>query len=246
VKCYHGTPIGGPRDAPARFIQGRDVLIPYARPDDLPVALEVARSIITDCSSYPIWQKGQGEVDYDGYVEWLLTFYRHPCFDWAIIPDIIDGTEEQNYRWVRDWLRWGHRIKGVPVWHMHESLEYLEWLVSHFEIVALGSSGQWATPGTPAWWARMGQAMDVICDKHGRPRCKLHGLRMLDMQIFTRLPLSSGDSTNAAVNGGSVKRFGMYPPPTAAQRAIVIASRIEAHSSAPTWERQMSQQALIA
>lgn len=246
MKMFHGTPIGGPRDAPARFLVGRDALVPFARPDDLPVVLDVCRSFMVDCSSFTYWMGGEGQVDYDAYVAWCLTFYRHPAFEFAIIPDIIDGTEEQNYRWVRDWLRWGHGIKGIPVWHLHESLEYLDWLVSNFEIIAIGSSGQWATPGTPAWWARMAEAMDVICDANGRPRCKLHGLRMLDTQIFTRLPLSSGDSTNAAVNCGSLSRFGSYVPPTAAQRAIVIASRIEAHNSAHIWERQMSQQALIA
>lgn len=77
--------------------------------------------------------------------------------------------------------------------------------------------------------------MAVACDKDGRPRTKLHGLRMLDPEIFTRLPLSSADSVNAAVNGGSVSRFGMYVPPTAAQRAEVIAERIESNNSAHLW-----------
>lgn len=49
------------------------------------------------------------------------------------------------------------------------------------------------------------------------------------------MPLASADSTNASVNSGSVKRFGMYTPPTAWQRASVIAERIEAHNSAPAW-----------
>jgi hypothetical protein len=39
------------------------------------------------------------------------------------------------------------------------------------------------------------------------------------------------------VNGGSISRFGMYAPPTAGQRANVIADRIEAHNSSPTWQR---------
>jgi hypothetical protein len=77
--------------------------------------------------------------------------------------------------------------------------------------------------------------MNAICDDKGRPICKLHGLRMLDPDIFTKLPLSSADSTNAAVNSGSLSRFGSYLPPTAAQRAEVIAERIEANNSAPVF-----------
>lgn len=232
---YHGTPIGGPRQDVARFIMGRHVLVPFARPDDLAVAMECAQSFIADNSAFSYWQAGAGRVDVDAYVDWLLTFYRHPGFEWALIPDIIDGTEDENYRWVRDWLRWGHAIKGVPVWHMHESLGYLDYMVKNFEIIAIGSSGRWATPGTEAWWNRMQEARSVVCDKHGRPRCKLHGLRMLDPEIFTRLPFHSADSTNAAVNCGSLSRFGTYVPPTSAQRAAVIAARIEAHNSAAVW-----------
>jgi hypothetical protein len=74
-----------------------------------------------------------------------------------------------------------------------------------------------------------------VCDDAGRPPARLHGLRMLDPAIFTKLPLASADSTNAAVNCGSLDRFGMYLPASSAQRAAVIADRIEAHNSAPAW-----------
>jgi hypothetical protein len=59
---------------------------------------------------------------------------------------------------------------------------------------------------------------------------------MLDPKIFEYLPLSSADSTNAAVNSGSVSRFGMYVPATSSQRAAVIADRIESHTSAPAYK----------
>ncbi len=45
----------------------------------------------------------------------------------------------------------------------------------------------------------MAQAMAQACDL-GRPRVKLHGLRMLDVEVFSRLPLASADSTNVARN----------------------------------------------
>ena len=48
----------------------------------------------------------------------------------------------------------------------------------------------------------------------------------------------------AAVNGGSISRFGSYVPPTAGQRAAVIAERIEAHNSAAVWRKQPQQSAM--
>lgn len=234
---YHGTPIGGSRADAARFLLGRHALIPFARPDDLSAAMEYCQSFCLDNSAFSLWKKG-GDVDVSAYHKWVHSIAGHPGLDWCLIPDKIDGTEEQNADLVATWLRMGSRVKSVPVWHLHESLDWLDHLVKNFQTVALGSSGQWRTPGTSAWWARIAEAMQVACDSRGIPRTRLHGLRMLDPEIFRRLPLASADSTNAAVNCGSVSRFGMYVPPTASQRAEVIAARIEMHNSANYWEGQ--------
>ena len=230
---YHGTPFGGHRVDVARFFQGRHALIPFPRPEDLPAVAEVAQSFILDNGAYSVWRSGK-RLDVPGYVSWCADWCRHPGFDWALVPDVIAGTEAENDAMLADWPK---HIPGVPVWHMHESLDRLQRLASGWATVALGSSGQWPTPGTASWWDRMDEAMSAICDEHGRPPCKLHGLRMLDPDVFTLLPLSSADSTNAAVNAGSKDRFGVYLPPTASQRAEVIASRIERCNSAPFYRR---------
>lgn len=233
--CYHGTPIGGPRDNASRFLTGRHALVPHKRPDDLGAVAEFSASFVLDNSAFSYWRSGAGDVDVPAYHAWVSLLAGHPCLDWCLIPDKIDGTEEQNRELVTLWLRMGCRVKSVPVWHLHESLEWLEWLVGNFETVALGSSGQYAQPGTSGWWHRIGEAMRVACDDCGRPKAKLHGLRMLDPEIFKYLPLTSADSTNAAVNSGSISRFGMYTPVSSSARAGVIADRIEMHNSAPCW-----------
>ncbi|HBP0200252.1 hypothetical protein FA137_06970 [Pseudomonas aeruginosa] len=230
---YHGTPIGGTRQDAARFLAGRHALVPFPRQDDVAIVAEVCQSFCFDNGAFSVWKKG-GTLDIEGYLRWVDDWRRHPGFDWALIPDVIDGDEADNDRLLD---QWPEQLPGVPVWHLHESLERLQRLASVWRTVALGSSGQWATPGTAPWWKRISAAMNSICDAHGRPNCRLHGLRMLDPMIFGRLPFASADSTNAAVNGGSVSRFGIYPPPTAGQRAAVIADRIETHNSAPVWTR---------
>lgn len=228
---YHGTPIGGTRQDAARFLAGRHALVPFPRQDDLGIAADVAQSFVVDSGAFTVWRQG-GRLDVDGYTRWVDEWHKHPGFDWALIPDVIDGDEDANDRLLE---QWPCALPGVPVWHLHESLDRLQRLASGWRTVALGSSGQWRTPGTAHWWKRIASAMDSICDESGRPRCRLHGLRMLDPQIFSRLPFASADSTNAAVNGGSVTRFGTYCPPTAGQRACVVADRIEAHNSAANW-----------
>ncbi|MBD8790928.1 hypothetical protein IFR09_11115 [Pseudomonas syringae] len=231
---YHGTPVGGRREDAAKFLAGRHALVPFPRQDDVGIVAEACHSFIFDNGAFSIWSKG-GTLDADGYIRWVDDWHRHPGFDWALIPDVIDGDEDTNDQLLEQWP--GH-LPGVPVWHMHESIGRLERLANSWRTVALGSSGQWRSPGTDPWWKRMAAAMDAICDEQGRPTCRLHGLRMLDTAIFQHLPLASADSTNAAVNGGSISRFGTYIPPTAGQRACVIADRIEAHNSSPSWQRE--------
>lgn len=244
---YHGTPVGGTRIESARFLRGRHALIAWGREEDLPVAMEVCQSFCIDNGAFSAWKTGTPITDWGGYFQWVLGAYRHPAFDFAIVPDAIDGSEDDNNDLLARWYKnVPPLVPCAPVWHLHESFERLEWLAkTHRSMrLALGSSGDYKTPGTLRWWNRIGEAMRIICDDEGRPMCRLHGLRMLDVHIFCRLPLASADSTNAVRNGNLVPRFGMYPPPTLAARQGIIADRIESHQSAGVWVAGDSQTVL--
>lgn len=220
---------------------GRHALVSFYYQNDLGVAMECCQSFCLDNGAFSHWKAGKGDIDVNAYADWVQSIEGHPNCDWCIIPDKIDGEESENRNLVDQWESLHLKCESVPVFHMHESLEYLDELCSRFRRIALGSSGQWATVGTESWWSRMSSMMEVICE-NGVPRTKLHGLRMLDPRIFERLPLSSADSTNAAVNSGSLSRFGNYVPPTAAQRAAVIAERIEKHNSAAVWQKSKQEE----
>lgn len=239
---YHGCPMSGPADSFSRFYRGRHAMVSFAYPDCLPVIADVCQSFVLDNGAFTAWKSGK-EFDEAAYELWVWEWHRHPGFQWCLIPDKIDGTEGDNMRAVLKWKNGAYTcgIPSVPVWHLHESLDFLRQLAAWYPTVALGSSGQWSTPGTDSWWDRINEAMRAICDGDGRPGCKLHGLRMLNPDIFTRLPLASADSTNAAVNAGSVSRFGSYPAPESWQRATTIADRIEAFNSASCWKKLETQ-----
>jgi hypothetical protein len=153
---------------------------------------------------------------------------RIPACDFAVIPDVIDGDEAANDALLSEWPlpKWF----GAPVWHLHESLDRLERLAAAYPRVCFGSSGEFASIGTAAWWGRMAQAMRVVCNDDGEPLCKLHGLRMLNPEVFTRFPFSSADSTNIGRNIGIDQTWrGNYMPPNKEVRAQVMRARIEAH-----------------
>lgn len=83
----------------------------------------------------------------------------------------------------------------------------------------------------------MAEAMGAACDDDGRPRAKLHGLRMLDPRVFSCFPFSSADSTNVARNIGIDQAWASnaYAPASQYTRALVLMERIERHASASRW-----------
>jgi hypothetical protein len=231
---YHGLPIT-PATVASCAVQAGHAFVSFAHADQVGTAIEVSQSFALDNGAFSAWKSGNPVKDWTEFYDWALNLKKVPSCDFACIPDVIDGTEADNDALLLDcplpkWF-------GAPVWHMHESLERLEQLGNTYVRVCIGSSGEYATVGTNAWWSRMGAAMRVICDDMGRPICKLHGLRMLDPEIFTKLPFSSTDSTNIGRNVGIDKNWknGNYPPPTKEVRAQVMRSRIEAHNAPAVW-----------
>ena len=241
---YHGLPIT-PATVAHRAIDAGHAFVSYAHPDQLTVAMEVCQSFAIDNGAFSAWKSGKAVDNWQGYYDWALNIKKVPSCDFAVIPDVIDGTEADNDALLNDcplpdWF-------GAPVWHLHESLERLEQLANRYVRVCLGSSGEYSVVGTAQWWSRMGQAMRLICDDMGRPICKLHGLRMLDPAVFTKFPLSSADSTNIGRNVGIDQHWkGNYTPPTKEMRAQVMRSRIEAHNAPVTWGfHQVEQEVLF-
>jgi len=238
---YHGIPIT-PTDAAIRVLQARHAMVSFARPEQVAMAAEVCQSFVCDNGAFSTW-KTKKPFDPSGYLDWLHDWNQHPGFDWCLIPDVIDGSEDENRKLCEAWPLPRHQ--SVPVWHLHESLDYLRWMCESWPRVALGSSGKWPDPGVTSWWERISEAMAVVCDRRGRPLCKLHGLRMLSPAITSHLPLSSADSCGVGRNIGLDivwDRPGKYlqglPKPV---RAQIIADRYERHASASFWPGRYSE-----
>lgn len=226
---YHGLPIT-PVTAAVKAVQGGHAFVSWAHPEQLALAAEFCASFALDNGAFPAWRAQRPILDWRPFYDWATGARQLPGCDFAVIPDVIDGSEKENDRLVDEWPLGRHF--GAPVWHMHESLGRLARLVNEWPRVCLGSSGEFDVVGTPAWWQRMDLAMLVACDTHGRPLCRLHGLRMLNPRVFTRLPLTSADSTNIARNIGIDQAWkGTYPPIGKDARALALRHRMEARNA---------------
>jgi len=228
---YHGLPIS-PGTAAAVAIHAGHAFVSFAHQQQLSIAIEVSQSFAIDNGAFSAWKSGNPVKDWSGYYDFVAQMIGIPNFDWAVIPDIIDGTESQNDDMIAQWPH--GKFYGVPVWHMHESLLRLNDLATAFPRICIGSSRQFATIGTKSWIDRMDDAMMTICDGDGKPKVKIHGLRMLDPTVFTKYPFASADSTNIGRNVGIDQKWkGTYLPHAKESRALVMRGRIES-SNAPS------------
>ena len=241
---YHGGPISD-SSAAVTVYKGRHAMVSYANPGQLPLVAEVCQSFSLDNGAYSFWNSDK-EVDWNGYYEWVDEWKNHPGFDFALIPDVIDGHELKNIGLLSDWPHGALNGVGCPIWHLHESLDRLVAWSRAYPRIALGSSGEYKTVGTSVWWNRMREVFNLLCDKNGRPPCKIHGLRMLDPNIYKHFPLSSADSTNVARNVNLDQRWkGTYQPPNKKSRGLILAERIEMEQSACCWEKIPFQHAFV-
>lgn len=231
---YHGLPIT-PESAAASAVTAGHAFISYRRREQLPLAIAVCQSFAIDNGAFSAWREGSPVTDWQPFYAWAGECLRVPSCDFAVIPDVIDGDEKANDALLAEWPlpRWF----GAPVWHLHESLARLQVLVTNWPRVCFGSSGEFAQIRTQQWWRRMAEAMRVACDDDGRPLARLHGLRMLDPQVFTQFPFASVDSTNIGMNVGKDQNWrGPYQPATKEARAVVMRNRIEAHNAPARWD----------
>lgn len=246
---YVGFPIT-PAQAAYAAAKAGHAFVSFRYSDQLGLAMEICQSFAVDNGAFSAWKSGEPITNWSDYYKWVDDIHRHPAFDFAVIPDVIDGTESDNDALLAQWP-WGRnaarRHFGAPVWHMHESIARLVSLAREWPRVCIGSSGEFATVGDAKWWRRINDAMRAVCDERGQPICKLHGLRMLNPDVFTRLPLSSADSTNIAQNVGIDSAWrGTYQPVSKEMRATIMREKLEAHQSAPYWDAQPVQMEIAA
>lgn len=213
IHHYHGLPVWG--DGVMEIAtKSAGAFVSHAWPQQAKKALECAGSVAFDNGAFSAWKSGKPVMDWTPFYQWLMRYYHHDNLSFFIIPDVIDGGEEDNDRLTAE-LPSMFREKAVPTWHLHESIDRLVGLCEKWPKVCFGSSGQYAVIRTKLWHARMIEAFTEIYIKRGM-KTKVHGLRMLDGRILGNYPLHTADSTNLACN---VPKFEVkYPELTRAIR----------------------------
>lgn len=165
----------------------------YADPRDISVVLHMGQSVMMDNGAFSAFTRGKA-FDLNVYYAWLEPILGHP--HWAVVPDVIDGSVEQQREMTATWAF--RREFGIPVWHLGMPIEYLLELCDGWGRVCFGSTAMYWKIGTYAWCGRMDEAFNALVRQFGKVPW-VHGLRMLG-QASGPWPLASADSTNLAQN----------------------------------------------
>ncbi len=128
---YHGTPITPNKSLEA--LKGEHFCVSFFRPDNLKNCLRIGQSVMLDNGAFSA-KTLRVPFNRDGFYEWLEPILGHP--HWAVVPDVIDGSVEQQREMVKSWP-FGKQF-GIPVWHLGLSLDYLLELVDEWGKVCLG------------------------------------------------------------------------------------------------------------
>jgi len=228
---FHGGPIT-PDTAALRAWKGRHAFISVANAEQLPLASEVTQSFALDNGAWSLREKdGHSHRDWSFFYDFVGRWKNHPRFSFAVIPDVIGGSSEENDALIAEWP-YGKFI-GAPVWHMNEPDERFFQLCREWPRVCIGTMGEYDAKRPRLCRARLRDLISNVVDANGYPIAKLHGLRMLNKDIFLHIPLSSADSTNVARNIGINKLWdkSAYAPASKETRAFVLAERIESYNS---------------
>lgn len=100
-------------------LRGRHALVPFAYSRQVSLVAEVAASFVFDNSAFSKWKSGI-TVNWQDYYRFVDDWCRHPGFDWALIPDVIDGDEAANDQLLEAWP-FSHALcpSGVPQCKLH-------------------------------------------------------------------------------------------------------------------------------
>lgn len=225
---YHGGPIT-PDTCAIKAWKGRHAFISYANSGQLCLASEICQSFALDNGAFTFWKTGR-PIDWSGYYKFVEKWMHHPRFDFAIIPDVIDGGEKGNDELL---AAWPLGSVGVPVWHMNESDERFIRLCRDYDRVAIGSCGEYDVKHPKKCVAKLKDVIRHVVTEDGFPIAKLHMLRGLNKAVFQHLPFASADSTNVARNIGLDSAWkGTYQPQSKETRASILVERVESCVSA--------------
>ena len=201
----HGTPI-----TPIRLLDqlgAASFCVSYASPEQLNQCIERQDPhglLMLDNGAFSHWRAGKGQIDREAFFAWANAAQERCPVAVAVVPDVIEGSEEQNWteaaHAVRQLSRFPERL--MFVWHMNDLLDQLERACQLFNFIAIGSCAEFDVQRNRAGYlARLREANHVInmVEALDQRRPWVHLMRGLAV-FASAIRFDSANSTNVARN----------------------------------------------
>ena len=227
-----GTPVTPKALLPS--LAGSSFCVSHADPRDLARVIELVGEeeiLVLDNGAFSHWRQGKGAIDRKDFWTWANQAQAISSQAVAVIPDVIEGSQEENLLEVSWALR--EELAEFPertmaIWHLNESLDQLAVLCRLMNFVGFGSCAEFDVQRKrSAYMARIREASQVVDQveaEHDR-RPWIHLMRGLG--VFADLTrFESADSTNIAVN------HSRYKAEHGDDRAAFLRRRIQAQVDA--------------
>tara|TARA_X000001388_G_scaffold63482_2_gene49448 strand:- start:1054 stop:1737 length:684 start_codon:yes stop_codon:yes gene_type:complete len=188
---YHGTPIT-PMSELSKMA-GKHFCVSFEDHRDIDWCVKNGQSVMLDNGAFSAFTKGK-TIDFKAYEEWIEPYLYPP--NWAIIPDVIDGSVEEQRELMKMFSHLSNHLVS-PVWHMSLPINWLLELADNFPRFCFGSSGKYWQVGSSVWCRRADEAWNELT-KRGH-KSWVHMMRGLALcgDVY---PFASADSTNVARN----------------------------------------------
>jgi hypothetical protein len=205
-RIVHGVPIT-PRSL-LKQLAGASFCVSFAAPDQLDLCMQLLAPesiLLLDNGAYSHWKSGEGQIDREIYWDWSNTAQECSELAIAVIPDVIGGSEEQNWLEAAYALREGYSEypeRTMFIWHMDESLERLRDAARLFNFIGIGSCAEYDIQKYPEKYLKRLEAAYVTLayvEMRWDHRPYVHLMRGISM--LAQVPWAqSADSTNIARN----------------------------------------------
>ena len=144
--------------------------------------------MMLDSGAFSAYTK-QEEIDLDAYIAYIKKYESYlTCY---INLDVI-GDAEATARNQRIMEEAG--LHPIPVFHIGEEFSYLKKLMDKYEYIGIGGIANLS--GTGESFKFLNKVFDLICDKEGFPRNKLHAFGITNTEAMMGYPWYSVDSTS--------------------------------------------------
>ena len=204
-KVIHGTPITP--NALLEQLRGESFCVSFAAPAQIERVIPLQDKngmLMLDNGAFSIWKSGKGKVDQQAFFAWANQIQARCEVAVAVIPDVIEGSEEQNWieagAAVHKWSAYPERL--MFVWHMNDSVERLRDACLLFNFVAIGSCAEYDVQTKRAAYLERLRLVNAVADwtefGYGR-RPWIHLMRGLAV-LPEVIRFNSADSSNIARN----------------------------------------------